>query len=64
MQNKWPKHAQENRDMSARQMHLGHTRGIQLLKHQNHHKCVVHRIRSVRQICSYLVLKTRKRTRG
>ena len=34
MQNKWPKHAWENWDMSAQWMHLGRTRGIQLLKYQ------------------------------
>ena len=55
MQNKWPKHAWENRDIFAQQVHPGHTRGIQLLKHQNLHKCVSHEIRSVRQICTYLV---------
>jgi len=55
MQNKWPKHARENRDMFARRVHLGHTRGTQLLKHQNRHKCAAHEIRSVRRIYSYLV---------
>ena len=55
MQNKWPKHTLENRDMSTQQVHPGRTRGIQLLKHQNRHKCVVHGIRSAKQICSYLV---------
>ena len=54
MQNKWLKHAQENQDMSARRTHPGLTRGIQLLKHQNRHKCVAHEIRSIKRTCSYL----------
>ena len=55
MRNKWPKHARENREISARLMHPDRTRVTQLLKYQNHHKCIVHGIRSVRQICSYFV---------
>ena len=55
MQNKWPKHAQENRETSARQTHPDRTCGTQLLEHQSRHKCIVHGIRSVKQICSYFV---------
>ena len=55
MRNKWPKHARENREISARLMHPDRTRVTQLLKYQNHHKCIVHGIRNVRRIFSYLV---------
>ena len=34
MRNKWPKHARENQETSARQTHPNHTRGTQLLRHQ------------------------------
>ena len=44
MQNKWPKNTQENQDMSAQRMYPGRTHGIQLPKHQSHHKCAVHGI--------------------
>ena len=34
MLNKWPKHARENRETSARRTHHDRTCGIQLLKNQ------------------------------
>ena len=47
-------HARKPRHVRTRNA-PGCTRGIQLLKHQNHHKCAIHGIQSVKRICSYLV---------
>ena len=44
MQNKCPKHSRENRETSTRPMHPDRTRGTQLIKHQNRHKCTIHGI--------------------